>query len=263
MTKIGLIQASSVSDITANLMSIRAYAAQAQQSGCEVVCFPECFLTSYSPELSSDLAIRSDSDILQKVSAVAQEFFMDLLVGYMEQCDDLYYITHGLFRRDGTRAVYRKSHLGKKEQLYFAAGDRLDVFPLSTGIKAGFQICVETHFPDITQTLALKGAEIIFAPHAVPRIFGDREKIWNKYIPARSYDNRVFFACCNLWDEDRFGGGCLITDPRGECAAACFDHKPQLLVCDIDMQLATRYRTPGDKPSTQYYPAKRRKELYE
>ena len=263
MTKIGLIQASSGFDTTANLTSVRAYAAQAHQAGCEVACFPECFLTGYSPEHAADLAIRSDSGILQEVSAAAQEFFVDLLVGYMERSGDLYYIAHGLFRRDGTRMVYRKSHLGKKEQEYFAAGDRLDVFPLSNGINIGFQICVETHYPDITQTLALRGAEIVFAPHAVPRVSGNRERIWSKYIPARSYDNRVFFACCNLWDEERFGGGCLVTDPRGDCVAACFENMPQLLVCEIDTQLAVRFRTPGDKHSAQYYPAKRRKVMYD
>lgn len=263
MTKIGLIQASSVMDINANLISVRAFAAQAQQMGCEVVCFPECFLTGYSPEYAFDRAIKPDSEILQKVSATAREFGIDLLVGYMEHCDDFYYIAHSLFRSDGTRAVYRKSHLGQKEQKYFTAGDRLEVFSLSNGMRVGLQICVETHYPDITQTLALKGAEIIFAPHAVPQVAGDREKIWNKYIPARSYDNRVYYACCNLWDGERFGGGCLVTDPRGDCVAACFDSKPQLLVCDIDLRLAAYYRIPGDKHATQYYPAKRRKELYE
>jgi len=127
----------------------------------------------------------------------------------------------------------------------------------------GFQLCVETHFPDITQTLALRDAEVIFAPHAVPRISGNREHIWNKYIPARSYDNRVYVACCNLWDENRFGGGCLITDPRGEVLAGHYKEGPHLLIAEIDRELISRYRTEGDKRSTHYYPAKRRTELYE
>ena len=122
---------------------------------------------------------------------------------------------------------------------------------------------METHYPEITQTLSLKGAQIVFAPHAVPRISGDREKIWNKYIPARSYDARVYMACCKLWDSARFGGGCLVTDPRGEVTAAGYKDEAALLVCEVDLDLTASFKDGSTKRSKHYYPALRRKELYE
>lgn len=263
MIRIGLVQTTSCEDITKNLESLRTFVQQAQKSGCDVLCFPECFLTSYLPEHVSAFALDADSPILDTLSAVAAEFHMDLLVGYMERCNDKFFITHSIFKRDASRFFYRKSHLGAKEHNFFIPGDSLDVFDLSCGLRMGFQLCVETHYPEITQTLSLRGADIIFAPHAVPRVSGDRAALWKKYIPARSYDNRVYFACCNQWDGLRFGGGCLVTDPTGEIVSSYFGDNAHLLLCDIDPELMTKYRPAENKPSKYYFPAKRRKELYD
>lgn len=262
MTKIGLIQATSVFDAEENLQTLRRFAAEGQEKNCEVLCFPECFLTGYRAEAGAELGVTDASPVLQRVSDAAREFSIDLLVGYAEKQGDRLYISHGLFRRDGSRQVYRKTHLGKTECLHFTPGDKLEIFSLSCGLRVGIQLCVETHFPEITQTLSLGGAEVVFAPHAVPRISGDRAYVWGKYISARSYDNRVYMACCNQWDPHRFGGGILITDPRGEVTAACYADEPRLLTAEIDRELIARYRTPGDKRSTHFYPGKRRKELY-
>ena len=262
MTRIGLVQASSRASIKANISVVNHFAASAAEAGCDVLCFPECFLTTYHPEQAAELAIASNSDYLIQISEIAIAQKLDILVGFMECNETACYITHGIFRWDGSRDFYRKTHLGKKERLFFSAGNTLDIYTLSCGLQIGIQLCVETHYPDITRTLALKGAEVIFAPHAIPRVSGDRQKIWNKYITARSYDNRVYLACCNLWDESRFGGGILITDPRGEAVEACYKDAPQLLTCEIDRELVRRYRTPGDKRASHYYPAMRRPELY-
>lgn len=261
--KIGIVQHPATDVLRENLNYIMKFATEAKNAGCSLVCFPECSLTGYFPEQVKELAITREDSALSEISALAAELQLDILAGFMEKENDCYCITHGIFCTGGTMDFYHKTHLGKKESLYFTPGDKLEVFTLSCGLRIGFQLCVETHFPNITQTLALRGAEIIFAPHAVPRVSGNREHIWKKYIPARSYDNRVYMACCNHWDENRFGGGCLITDPRGEILAGHYEEGAHLLVAEIDRELISRYRTEGDMRSTHYYPAKRRTELYE
>lgn len=258
MVKIGLIQ-----DCPGNaLEKIEYYAREAASLGCEALCFPECFLTGYEPERARELSLERTEPILEQVAALAQEHGVDLLVGFMERSEEAFFITHGLFRRDGEKMYYRKTHLGAKEARFFAAGDALEVFSLTGGLRIGFQLCVENHYPEITQTLALKGAEAVFAPHASPRVSGDRERIWSKYIPARSYDNRVYMLCCNLWDENRFSGGCLATDPNGDVAASYFDDGKKLLVVQLDRDLVARRRLNGDKPSAHFFPQRRRPELY-
>lgn len=263
MIRIGAVQHPSTESLLENFEYISNYTINAKEAGCSCVCFPECSLTGYFPEKSMELSISPDDPIIAELSSLAKHMEIDILVGFMEAGKTSYYVTHGIFRPNGSTDFYRKSHLGKKEQLYFSEGQELPVFSLTCNLQIGFQLCVETHFPDITQTLALRGAEVIFSPHAVPRISGNREHIWNKYIPARSYDNRIYMICCNQWDEKRFGGGCLVTDPRGEIVSYTYKDNATLLTANIDRELIIRYRTEGDKRSTHYYPSKRRSELYE
>ena len=257
--KIGLVQAKTWDDRALNLTTIREYAEKAALEGCSALCFPECFLTSYAPEKAAELAISAEDGILKEVSSIAADCALDLLVGFMERDGEVLFIAHGLFRRDGSRECYRKTHLGEKEKKYFLPGDKLKVLSLTDETKIGISLCVENHYPQVAQTLALRGAEIIFAPHAVPKVAGEREKIWSKYMPARSYDNRVYTACCNLWDGERFGGGCLVIDPKGDVLAAEYKNEEALLVCNVDMQLVASYKDGGK----HYYPPLRRNSLYE
>lgn len=262
MIKFAVIQLSSEGSARDNLDRIAACAAAAAKESCSALCFPECSLTGYDPELAADKAISRDDPLLREISALAEAFCIDLLVGFMERDSSCFFLTHGVFRRDGSRDFYRKTHLGQKEARIFSPGDRLAVFPLSCGLSIGLQLCVETHFPEITQTLALKGAEVIFAPHAVPRAAGERQIIWGKYIPARSYDNRVYLACCNQWDDARFGGGCLVTDPRGEVIGASFENGPDLLTFEVAPGLVSRFHGDDSFPGGRYFPLHRRPELY-
>jgi len=253
MYKFGLVSAKSDADIHKNIETIAHYAQQAHEAGCTALCFPECFLTGYSREQASSLAISMDSDPCEQISELAFQWNLDLLVEFMEQDENVLFINHSIFYANGTIRSYRKTHLGSREAQVFESGDSLRVYPLSCGIKIGFQLCVESHFPEITQTLALRGASVIFAPHAVPNAAGSRETIWTKYIPARSYDNRVYMACCNLWDEEHYGGGLLVTAPDGETMISSYKNEPEMISFEVD---------PKRDWKKHFFPSKRRPELY-
>lgn len=263
MVKLGLVQAPACKDWNQNLNLVIRYAREAREGHCEALCFPECFLTGYFPTQAELLAVDRSSPGIQAVGAAAKTWGVDLLVGFMERSQDGLYITHGLFRRDGKIDFYRKTHLGRKEAKVFRAGDCLPVFSLSCGLRVGVQLCVETHFSEITQTLSLKGAEVIFAPHASPSASGDRKTLWGKYIPARSYDNRVYLACCNLWDGAQFGGGCVVTTPTGEMAVSCFEDKAAMVMFPVDREEIREYHSEKTAARYRYFPAARRPELYE
>lgn len=258
MATFGLISASARKQIEANFHTIRRCTVMAKEKSCDVLCFPECFLTGYFPKEADTFAIHVSSPYFTKLQELAATSQIDLLVGFMERSGQDIFITHGMFLRSGEYHFYRKTHLGSRESNVFTPGDRLDVFRLSCGICIGFQLCVETHFPEISQTLSLRGAQIIFAPHAVPRVSGNRKKIWETMIPARSYDNRVYFACCNQWDEEKFGGGTLVTAPNGEVVDSCYLEQEHLLTFTVNEE---ELKAPHTYP--YYFPIKRRPHLYE
>lgn len=260
MLTFGLTSVPSDLSIEKNLETLKKYATQAKAEGCTALCFPECFLTGYAPKETDTRAISKNSCYFQEINALAKTLHIDLLVGFMEQDSEQCFITHGIFLADGSVQYYRKTHLGEREKLVFTPGNSLDIFTLTCGVKFGMQICVETHFNDITQSLSLRGARLIFAPHAVPRVAGSREKIWNKYIPTRSYDNQVYFSCCNQWDEERFGGGILVTNAKGDTLASFYEDQAKLLTfCVEESEVLPLVEGSSRK---HYFPSNRRPELY-
>ncbi|MEG3029349.1 MAG: nitrilase-related carbon-nitrogen hydrolase [Oscillospiraceae bacterium] len=264
--KVALAQMNSTFDIETNINTILDLAKEGAIEGCEMVCFPEASITGYRVLGAEAIGIDRQSPQLDRLSEFAQCKKIDILAGFIEKAGRALHITHALLAADGRKEFYRKTHLGQREGQVFSQGEELSVFKGSNGTVFGMELCVETHFPDVTQTLALKGAQIIFAPFAVPKKAGDRHSIWEKYIPARSYDNRVYFGVCNQCGDcgrTEFAGGCMAYSPSGDEIGASFTDKNSLLIFEFDEAEYDRFHTPQpDKMGERYYPAQKRTELY-
>ena len=241
----------------AGLEAVRRMAHAAAAEGCGAVCFAEADLTGYYGE-----AVAWDGGEVDACAAVARETGVDLLLGFLEREGEKAYIAHALLRADGRRFRYRKTHLGAREAERFERGDELCVWELSCGIKAGVMLCLETHVPRVAETLALRGAQVIFAPFAAPEKSLSREAVWGKYIPARAYDNRVYVGCCNLL-EGHFGGGLLAVGPDGETLGEFYEKREKLLTFEVDTDLLGRYGAAGASPRYRRFADLRREELYE
>lgn len=181
-----------------NLAKMREFVREAAGQGAEIICFPELCIHGYQRENVYNVAEPVPGESSRIVSDMAREAGLTVLAGMAEHSGkEKPYNTHIVAGPDGKIQKYRKTHLGKSEKPYFTAANELPVYFTP---KAGFgiEICWELHFPEISTILSLKGAEIIFAPHASPTIVGDRRSIWLRYLAARAYDNAVFLASCNL-----------------------------------------------------------------
>ena len=77
---------------------------------------------------------------------------------------------------------------------YAGAGTELVVAPTPAG-RLGMMICFEHAFPDVATALALRGAQILVIPSAVP--FG-YEHLLTLRTRARAQDNQVFAVGSNL-----------------------------------------------------------------
>ena len=244
-----------------NYAIVKNLAFQAQAKGCQALCLPEACLTGYDPARVAERSLETNSPYLERLSRLVQGLGMDLLVGFQEREGESYYLTQALFLANGQRKYYRKTHLGARESKFFTPGTLLPVYELSCGLKIGIALCVECHFPELVQTLALDGAELVFAPHAVPSRAGSRQMVWSRYINTRSYDNRLYMACCNLWDGVSYGGGCLVTGPDGAEISSCYSSGERLLTFAVDQDLITMYRKNASMGS-RFYPVLRRRDLY-
>jgi predicted amidohydrolase len=109
--KIGLVQASAEKDIRKNIDTIKTYVLDAKKQGCQVVCFPECFLTGYFPEEAEELAVLKNCKEINLLLDLAVSNEIDLLAGFMESEKHENYITHAVFKSNGEYEYYRKTHL--------------------------------------------------------------------------------------------------------------------------------------------------------
>lgn len=267
--KIALVQMQSkFGEVENNLNKLLGYVQKAAAKKVDIICFPEMCIQGYSREI--DLGLAEDIQT-GRIIALLKQFALDykivILAGLAERGDkEKPFITHLVANTDGQCDQYRKVHLGKSEQPFFLPGNDIKVFQTEKA-KLGIQICWDTHFPEMSTILSLKGAEIIFAPHASPSIIGDRKDIWLKYLPARAYDNSVFLAACNLVGDNgqghSFCGGCLVLDPKGNIVAEDFSRQESMLVVNLDASMLNKIRSRTSKSmASSFYLESRRPELY-
>ena len=265
--RIALVQMQSmVGDTNSNLEKISRFVKEAGLANADFICFPELAITGYNREQAIDLAEEIPGPSSEFILNLAQKHKMIILTGIIEKSSEKPYITQLICYPDGRFFKYRKTHLGASEKPFFSPGNELPVFNTE---KANFavQICWDSHFPEVSTIYSLKGAEVIFAPHASPTIVGDRREIWLRYLQARAYDNSVFFAVCNLIGENgtgsEFCGGLLVIDPKGQIVAEDFTNKEGMLIADLPSEQINKIRQEERKSMRDsFYLEYRRPELY-
>ncbi|MCL2336985.1 MAG: nitrilase, partial [Firmicutes bacterium] len=193
-TRIALVQmASTLGETKKNLDHIERFTKQAAAQKAAVICFPELCIPGYNRELARSIAEPVPGPSSARLLHLAKQSGLLVLAGLAEQAagegeTEKPYITQLAAYPDGRLLKYRKTHLGNSEKPYFTPGNELPVFRLADRAAFGLCICWDLHFPEVSAILSLKGAEIIFSPHASPAIAGDRKEIWLKYMTARAYD---------------------------------------------------------------------------
>ena len=251
-----------------NLNKILDYAQEAKRRGISILCFPEMALHGYLPAQAQGLAESGDGKHVRQISECAQDLNLTLLVGMAERNETggKPYLTHFIALPDGGQSFYRKTHLGRSEKPYFTPGNEFPVVA-SHGVSFGVGICWDWHFPEVATIYSLKGAELLFAPHASPVVAGNRREIWLRYLGARAYDNSVYLAACNAVGSNggtqEFSGGSLILGPKGEICAEDFSTGEGILTCTMLSAKINNLRSRSRASMKEsFFLADRRKELY-
>ena len=257
-----------VGETELNFRKIIQLAEDAQKQQISLLCFPECALNGYSPKDASEIGNTLDSTWIGKLKECSQDLGITLLVGLVEQCANLSkpFISHIVLSPGVEPSVYHKVHLGRSELDYFTPGDSFPIFS-AHGTTFAVGICWDWHFPELAAIYSLKGAEVLFAPHASPKIAGDRKEIWLRYLGARAYDNSVYLGACNLIGSNgrakEFSGGSLILGPKGDLCNQSLLGEEGILSETLSADRINLIRSP-DRASMRdsFFLADRRKELY-
>jgi len=254
--KIGLIQINNTLDISKNIETI----IKSIETEKEVSYFvlAENALTGYTSEPSELNTINLEDDRLLSLKNYCHKNDIHLFVGAALKLTDGYYNSYLYIHK--TIQIYHKTHLGLREKRLFKAGDELNVFQ-TEAMNFGTCICIESHMPDIAQTYALKGAECLLMPFASPSPCGSRKDIWEKYLPARAYDNGLYVIAINMTGALReltYSGGLMVINPKGQIIMSYFGDEETIRVVDLEKE-----QVEARKIGKTNYLNRRRKELYE
>jgi N-carbamoylputrescine amidase len=216
---------SAIGDRTANLSRMESLVREAARGGAQAICFPELNISGYILKRDpAEIAETIPGPSSEAVWQMAQKNEVLILAGLAEKKEGKVFISHLAAGPDGILGVYRKTHLGTNEEGIYQAGSECPVFRYR-GTIFGIELCFDGHFPELATILALKGAEVIFIPHASPRESGEEKRErWLRYLSARAYDNSVFVAACNPTGRTEngfvFPGAAVVLDPKGEVLAS-------------------------------------------
>ena len=251
-------------DIEHNLAAMVRLCRRAAAQDVQLICFPELSLTGYAlgPALRQT-ALPQNDPVIQRTQQIARDHGLVILAGLaVSPVAGQIHAEHRVFWPDGQNAAYRKLHLAPPEEGVLVCGQDVPLFE-ACGVRFGIQLCYDAHFPELTTCMALAGAEVIFMPHASPRLT-PRAKLasWLRHLPARAFDNGLFVVACNQTGRGgsglTFPGLALALGPDGAILSKRAAMGEGLLVADLRAERLEAVRA----HRMRYFLPRRRPALY-
>lgn len=283
-------------DKTFNLERIRYFAHAASTSNVDLLAFPEMCITGYwhvrnlsRPEIESLAEPIPSGPSTKALLTLSSKHNMTIGAGLIESGEDgKLYNTYVAAMPDGRVTCHRKLHCFISEHI--ASGDSYTVFDIPQGARVGVLICYDNNIGENVRITALKGAEILLAPHQTggcdtpsPRCMGKIDpELWHNrdknpdaieaefrgpkgrqwlmhWLPARAHDNGMFLIFANgvgIDDDEVRTGNAMILDPYGDILAETWRAEDGMVIADL---------APGilDKCTGRRWIRTRRPDLYD
>ena len=260
-----------------NFETVEYFSRKAAEQGVDIAVFPECCLTGYwflrhldrcaLHELAEPVPGGPLSEKLKELSA---ETGMTIGAGLIEEDDHGHlYNTYLVSMPDGNQVKHRKIHTFINADM--DSGNEYTVFDDPHGCRLGVLICYDNNIGENVRMTALKGAEILLAPHQTggctstnPNTMGLVEReLWDnrlvdpeaieaefkgnkgrgwllRWLPARAHDNGIFLAFSNgvgVDDDEIRTGNAMIIDPYGRILAETWKADDVMVTAELDKDL--------------------------
>lgn len=223
----------------------------AVEQGARVVCFQELFNLYWFPksrdERAFELAETLNGPTVTLMRRKAKESDTVVVLPFFEKDDTRYYNSCAIIDADGKKAgVYRKIHIPDiplwEEKFYFSQGDfGFPVFSTRFG-RIGVQLSWDNLFPEGSRILALRGADIVFAPTACAF---KSQGIWQTVVTSNAITNGLFVMRVNrVGSEDKldFYGKSFSADPEGELLGGPTGTGDAILLADVNVDRLAEIR---------------------
>lgn len=242
--KIALAQLSASRNKQENLDKALLYIKQAKEQNADLIVFPEVYMALLGPKsgiVYADMAEPLDGPFVTTLAKAASENGIHIICGIFEKSnnDDIRAYNTIIFLDDNGELIhsYRKTHLydafSYQESANIIAGEN-GFEPVKTRFGTiGLLVCYELRFPEISRTLALKGADILIVPTAW--VSGPmKEEHLLSISKARALENTVYMCVADQVG-NIYSGRSVIYNPMGTVLASCGEDEG-LIFADIDLE---------------------------
>ncbi|MDH3657888.1 MAG: carbon-nitrogen hydrolase family protein [Nitrosopumilus sp.] len=200
MVKLGLIQTKSYSTNQKGISRASEILEKLGRKETEIVCLPEQWLKN-NEILDFDLEF-------SEFKKIAKDFSMTIIPGAFYEITKRH--TSIIAPVIGPEGEF----IGRQEKIHPYGYERGIVKPgneakiFNTDCKFGVIICYDMVFPNVANTLAKKGAQVLLSPS---RIVRRGIEPWQMYVQVRALENRIPILAANV-ENQRFGGNSIIVD---------------------------------------------------
>ena len=231
-------------DVNANIARVVSGVREAASENIDIISFPENLLTGYfmQGDKARKHSLRIDGPEIKGLLEKTSEYDTTFIVGFNELRGNELYNTALIAEQGKCLGRYSKAFCMN----YFTPGREFPVFE-KKGVKYGVIICADGGYIEPTRILALKGAQIIFAPHynyiQKESLINHFQRVRADHI-ARAVENAVWFFRGNsvtkgydkgLAFEGVGYGDSYLLDPLGEIVVRSQRHVECMITAKIDV----------------------------
>ncbi|MCH2212007.1 MAG: carbon-nitrogen hydrolase family protein [Fuerstiella sp.] len=250
-----------------NLRTLERHLVAEASRGCELIVFPECFVSGYCFGSKEEAILNAqplNGPFTESVVNLCSHNKCSAVFGMVERDQDDIFNTAVLTGPQGIIGFYRKVHLPwlGVDRFTTPGNAPFRVFDIN-GVRVGMLICYDAGFPEAVRSLALDGADIVVLPTNWPP---GAEQLAAHAINTRAMENSIYFLAANRIGTERgfqFIGSSRICDTTGKTLVSADHRDESVLRVSIDPDLARNKRitrVPGEHIIDRI--ADRRPEMY-
>ena len=243
--RIGLAQTRQTADRDDNRQAILDAFGEAAAQDVQILCFPEAQTVGYRVDVSpSDAPVPVEwlEEVHAEVAELCGRHHMACILGTEMQSEAGKPFNTALVIDEygNPLGAHHKTMLTPPDALAYAPGAEQHTFELY-GVTVGVVICFEAlRFAETTAECVRRGAQVVFHPQNNTTRPNDwKIPIHHAMIVTRAAENTVWFASCNACLHHQ-NSRSLIVAPDGRIHAQTELAREELLVSDLDLELATR-----------------------
>ncbi|GAA1585264.1 nitrilase [Kribbella sancticallisti] len=246
--RIGLAQARQTDNFDENVATIFRFVEDAARAGVQVLCFPESQTVGYRVDITPanrPVPVAELDELHARLAARCGELGMALILGTEtpshQACGKPYNSALVISERGAILGVHHKTRLTPMDAVAYTPGTEIETFELF-GVRVGVVICFEGfRFAQTTEECVRQGAQVVFHPQNNTTRPNDwKIPVHHALITARAAENTVWFASCNPCLVPHQNCASMVVAPNGTIHASSTLKKEELVVADIDTDLATR-----------------------